>query len=102
MMLNLRNQQRIGVGLALGFVLGIVAALTITGVNAAQDAPRTQYEAFDLSTPEAAAQTFIDTFQKRDYAGLYLIFAPQAQMAWGQIFTRFAFDRVIDPDAEEA
>jgi hypothetical protein len=102
MVSTLRNQQRIWVGLALGFVLGMVGARSMTSVNAAQDAPRTQYESFDLSTPEAAVQTFVDTFQQRDYAGLFLILAPQSQIAWGQVFTRFSFERIIAPEAVDA
>jgi hypothetical protein len=98
----LRNQQRIVVVLALGFVLGAFGALTVASVTAQETAPRTQYESFDLNTPEAAVQTFVDTFQQRDYAGLFLILAPQSQLAWGQVFTRFSFERIIAPEAVDA
>ena len=102
MMSILRSQQMVWVVLALGFVLGMFGALTITSVNAQQTAPRTQYDSFALDTPDVAVQTFVDTFHKRDYAGLFLIFAPQTQMAFTATFTRFNFEWIIAPEAVEA
>ena len=88
--------KRILIGMIVGFWLSVGSVLT------AQDAPRTYYDSLDLSTPEAAVQTFVDAFQRRDYAGVFLIFAPQTQLYWiGQI-QRFGEDNVVDPKAADA
>jgi hypothetical protein len=94
-----RNQQRILVVVALAFFAGVLGTLTITRVTAQETPSRTQYESFDLSTPEVAVQTFVDTFQRRDYAGLFLIFAPQTQTAWQRSISVFNLDQLIDPSA---
>ncbi|MBL8161788.1 MAG: hypothetical protein JNJ61_07360 [Anaerolineae bacterium] len=61
----------------------LVALCFVVSCSVAQgDKARTQYETFDLSTPEAAVTTFVDTFHARDYAGLFLIFHPLAQQNW--------------------
>ena len=60
-------------------------SIVVVFVAAAQETtpePRTQYDSFDLSTPEAAVTTFIDLFQRGDYAGVFLIFAPETQHNW--------------------
>ncbi|MBE2182233.1 MAG: hypothetical protein IAE89_02295 [Anaerolineae bacterium] len=85
----------------------ILFALTISLFRlnevAAQDAqPRTQYESFDLNTPENAVTTFVDSFHQRDYAGLFLIFAPQTQRAFSSHFSQLKFDRLIHPAYTEA
>jgi hypothetical protein len=63
--------------------------------------PRTQYESFDLSTPEAAVTTFIDLFQSRDYAGAFLIFAPESQGAWQSAINLIAVERIIQVESRE-
>lgn len=62
--------------LILGMVLGAV------GLTAALENGRTEYERLALETPEEAVITFIDTFQARDYAALFLIFTPETQHEW--------------------
>jgi limonene-1,2-epoxide hydrolase len=40
---------------------------------------RTYYDSMNLSTPEAAIETFVQAFQRRDFVTVYLILAPAAQ-----------------------
>jgi hypothetical protein len=84
------------------FFVALMLVVFAVQVSAQQAEPRTQYEAFDLSTPEAAVQTFVDTFHKRDYAGLFLIFAPETQMAWRRALSVFRFEYLVDPSAVDA
>jgi hypothetical protein len=44
-----------------------------------------------LSTPEAAVETFLDLFQRGDYAGMYLVFTAETQRSW-RIVARVNFD----------
>lgn len=43
---------------------------------------RTYYEAIDLSTPEAAAGTFLSAWARRDYATASVALSPAAQRGW--------------------
>lgn len=65
--------------------------------NAQDSSPRTQYESFDLSTPENAVTTFVELFHQRDYAGLFLVFAPQTQQAWYGWIQRFEMGKIVNP-----
>lgn len=81
----------------LSVVVLFLLVLSVTLVTA-QDMLRTQYESFDLSTPEAAVFTFVDRFQSRDYVGLFMIFAPQTQIAVDRSFVNFALDNLIQAE----
>jgi hypothetical protein len=84
------------------FSVFMLTLLLVSSLVYAQDAaPRTQYESFDLSTPEAAVITFIDLFQNRDYAGLFLILAPEAQSDWYAAINRFRYEFIIYASASE-
>ncbi len=99
MMSDLKRQRWIaGSTVVLLFVL-LFGHIAATQLRAQDTPPRTQYESFDLSTPEAAVRTFVDLFQRRDYAGAFLIFAPQTQSAWRRGISMFDFDALIQPDA---
>ena len=43
------------------------------------DGARTYFEALDLSTPSAAAETFLDAFARDDFMTVWLVFHPKAQ-----------------------
>jgi hypothetical protein len=82
------------------FILTLLLASSL--VYAQEDAtPRTQYESFDLSTPEAAVTTFVDLFQNRDYAGLFVVLAPEAQSDWYAAINRFRYEFIIEASASE-
>jgi hypothetical protein len=40
---------------------------------------RTYYDSLDLETPEAAIETFVNAFQRHDFATVYMILAPASQ-----------------------
>jgi hypothetical protein len=102
-MLSIQGNQRriLVVVIALAFVAGVFGSLAMTRVTAQEPSPRTQYESFDLSTPEVAVQTFVDAFHQRDYAGLFLMFAPQTQTEWQGSISAFNIDQIIDPIATD-
>jgi hypothetical protein len=59
----------------------MVGALGLVRMNLqAQDTQaRTYYESLNLETPEDAAQTFVDAFQRLDFMTVYFILSPDAQ-----------------------
>ena len=76
--------------------LMMTSLLGVFVVSAQESAePRTQYELLNLSTPEAAVTTFIDLFQSRDYAGAFLVFAPEAQDAFYRAINLLALERAV-------
>lgn len=95
-----RNLQWIMI-IGMSFAAGVFAILTMMQVSAQENSFRTQYDSFDLSKPEAAVMTFVDAFQQRDYAGLFLIFAPQAQIAWQRSISAFNFSNIVDPKSAD-
>lgn len=83
----------------------LVLLLTVSisvGMAAAQDAAptaptaRTEYEALDLSTPEAAVTTFADAFQDGNYPRVFLVLAPEAQQGWYSGFSLFRPELLVD------
>lgn len=87
--------------LAIALIL-LVTLLPFAGSSAQDVQPRTQYESFDLSTPEKAVTTFVDLFHQRDYAGLFLIFAPQTQHMWFAYLQRFDAGKIVNPGVVDA
>lgn len=79
-------------------IILLLASMLSFGVALGQEttSPRTQYESFDLSTPEAAVETFVDVFQHGDYAGLFLILSPEAQHQFQLAFNIFRYEWLID------
>lgn len=63
---------------------------------------RTYFEALDLSTPSAAAETFLDAFARDDFMTVWLVFHPGAQngilsarelLQWQVVIDRVALPR---------
>jgi len=65
-----------------GLVL-LVLSVLLAGCGDNQQVPsggaRTYFEALDLSTPSAAAETFLDAFARDDFMTVWLVFHPKAQ-----------------------
>lgn len=60
------------------------------------DQPRTYYESLDLSSPEAAVQTFVDAFQQEDYFTVYMILDRVAQFSFFQSIRSADYKRLFD------
>jgi hypothetical protein len=56
---------------------------------------RTFYESLDLSTPDAAAETFVNAFARDDFMTVWLVLDPQAQFAFQQYANFLEHDRLI-------
>jgi hypothetical protein len=82
-------------------MVGIIAGSVWLAVGQDGSEGRTQYESFQLDTPTHAIQTFVDTFQSRDYAGLFLIFSPDTQQNWSRQINMLNFDQWAQPDKWE-
>lgn len=76
-------------------LLLIVSVGTFTLAQEEQTAPRTAYEALDLSTPQRAAERFVEAFQAQDYPTVFWIFAPAAQRLFNQALLTFRFDLIV-------
>lgn len=62
---------------------------------------RTYYESLDLATPEGAVREFCTAFQRRDYATVYLVLAPRAQMRLQQHFNLLEYSHLIRGELRE-
>jgi len=60
---------------------------------------RTYFEALDLSTPSAAAATFLDAFARDDFMTVWLAFHPVAQNNIRSAFDLLQYRVVIDSQA---
>ncbi len=60
---------------------------------------RTYYDTLDLSTPEAAVQTFVDAFQREDFPTVYLVFAPETQLLFQQMINRLRINYLVRGEA---
>ena len=61
----------------------LVLSVLLAGCGDNQQVPpsgaRTYFEALDLSTPSAAAETFLDAFARDDFMTVWLALHPKAQ-----------------------
>lgn len=81
----------------------LTMAMTAVAVTAQEDdAPRTAYEALDLSTPEAAVETFVEAFVTQNYPVVYWVFAPDAQDVVFRALATFQFERLFVMDEERS
>ncbi len=81
-----------------------IAAATATGYAAAAMAspPMSRVEqVLDLSTPEAAVQTYSEVFAEDDFIAAYFALDPTARMRFMMHVQRFQFDDYLDPDADQ-
>jgi len=60
---------------------------------------RTYFEALDLSTPSAAAETFLDAFARDDFMTVWLAFHPVAQNRIRSALDLLQYREVIDSQA---
>lgn len=65
--------------LAMLIAFALVAAGTLPGVWAQEAPPRTYYDTLNLDTPEDAAQTFVEAFQRLDFPTVMLVMSPTTQ-----------------------
>ena len=87
-------------------MLALAAVLLLAGgAAAAQTASpgtaRTYYDTIDLSAPDAAAQSFLAAWARRDYATVHMTFSPEAQRGWyGQIARNFSVATLFPAQAK--
>lgn len=86
------------------FVVALVVSvfgLVRAGVQIFDSDARTYYEGLNLESPEAAVQTFVDAFQRRDFMTVYFVLSPKAQTRWLQLIRLFDSDELIRLDEDD-
>lgn len=78
----------------------VVGALLSGGCTGSDDAAeaRTYYESLDLSSPVAAAETFVEAFDRNDYMTVWLTFDFFAQHEIRSAFNLLQYSMLVQPD----
>lgn len=75
-------------------VVFVIALSSCTYTNPEPEA-RTYYDSLDLSSPTAAAETFVDAFARDDFMTVWLAFDSQAQWEWNNAFNLLHYSKLF-------
>ena len=77
-----------------------VLALVLSSCSFAEegDEARTYFESLDLSTPDAAAEEFVEAFDSSDYMTVWLTLDTHAQRAWISSFNLLQYRTILRVD----
>jgi hypothetical protein len=66
-----------------------------------RDGARTYYESLDLSSPEAAVETFTDAFARDDFMTVWMVLDPFAHVRLSRSLNLLQYSEVVGPDATD-
>ncbi|SEP72720.1 hypothetical protein SAMN05428969_0638 [Devosia sp. YR412] len=72
-------------------LLGAVLPVTAAHAAKSKGEGRTVLERLDMSSPEAAAQSFLDAYGASDYINAYFLLSPEAKQGFNELVGSFNF-----------